>query len=73
VIGMGTSRGPHGPRLAIARALLIYNLLATIYLDYLAVATQLTGILLWPAIAGHGVLAVLLARFGLIGSMLSLH
>src|SRR5512138_819391 len=30
------------------RALLIYNLLAAVYLAYLGLASHLTGILLWP-------------------------
>jgi hypothetical protein len=42
------------------RALLIYNLLATIYLGYVGVAGQLVGILLWPAVALHAVLLILL-------------
>ena len=44
------------------RALLIYNLLATIYLGYLGLAGQLVGILLWPAVALHVVLSILLGR-----------
>ena len=44
------------------RALLIYNLLATIYLGYLGLAGQLVGILLWPAVALHVLLSNLLGR-----------
>jgi len=40
----------------------IYNLFATIYLAYLGIAGQLVGILLWPAVALHAVLLVLLGR-----------
>ena len=47
---------------ATVRALLVYNLLATIYLIYLGLATNLTGILLWPAVAMHAILTVLLSR-----------
>jgi hypothetical protein len=47
---------------ATVRALLVYNLLATIYLIYLGFATNLTGILLWPAVAMHAILTVLLGR-----------
>jgi hypothetical protein len=44
------------------RALLIYNVLATIYLVYVGIGGELTGILLWPAVALHAILAVLLGR-----------
>ncbi|HXW47851.1 MAG TPA: hypothetical protein VEK31_00250 [Xanthobacteraceae bacterium] len=40
----------------------IYNLFATIYLAYLGIAGQLVGILLWPAVALHAVLLILLGR-----------
>jgi hypothetical protein len=43
------------------RALFIYNLLAAVYLGYLRVGGGFAGVLLWPAAALHGVLAVLLA------------
>jgi hypothetical protein len=48
------------PRSSV-RALLVYNLLATIYLGYLGLGGRLTGVLLWPAIALHAIFAVLLA------------
>src|SRR5262249_2663667 len=35
-------------------ALLIYNLLVTIYLAALGVSGELVGMLLWPAVAIHG-------------------
>ena|SRR5437868_101082 len=44
------------PRL---RAMLIYNVLATVYLGYLRFASESVGILLLPAIAVHAVLAIL--------------
>ncbi len=44
------------------RALLIYNLFATIYLAYLGAAGQLGGILLWPAVALHLALSIMLGR-----------
>ena len=44
------------------RALLIYNLLATIYLVCVGAGGQLTGMLLWPAVALHAIFSVLLAR-----------
>jgi hypothetical protein len=44
------------------RALLIYNLLAALYLGYLGGLLGYTGYLLWPAFALHCVLTLLLAR-----------
>jgi len=40
---------------------LTYNLLATIYLVYVGVHGAV-GILLWPAVAAHAALSVLLVR-----------
>ena len=44
------------------RALLIYSVFATIYLLYVGIGGQLTGILLWPAVALHAVFSVLLGH-----------
>jgi len=44
------------------RALLIYNLLATIYLLYLGVGGKLVGTLLWPAVGLHAILTILVTR-----------
>ncbi len=44
------------------RAMLVYSLLATLYLAYLGVGGEWTGVLLWPAVAVHALLSVLLAR-----------
>ena len=41
--------------------MLTYNILATVYLAYLGIS-GFTGVLLWPAVALHAVLTVLLAR-----------
>jgi hypothetical protein len=51
---------------SVTRALLIYNVLATIYLAYLGLAGQLVGVLLWPAVALHVLLSILLGRTWLI-------
>ncbi len=50
-----------GSRSAIVRGMLIYNALIALYLGYLATAGHAAGVLLWPAIALHAVVAVLLA------------
>lgn len=44
------------------RAMLVYSLLATLYLAYLGAGGEWTGVLLWPAVAVHALLSVLLAR-----------
>ena len=42
--------------------MLTYGLLVTLYLAYLGFAGGFAGVLLWPAVALHVVLAALLAR-----------
>lgn len=65
LLGLALAAWPtSGPAslLASVRALVIYNLLAAIYLLYVGVGGQLTGVLLWPAVALHAGLSVLLGR-----------
>ena len=45
----------------VVHALLFYNLLAPAYLAYLGAAQLHTGLLLWPAVAEHALVALLLA------------
>lgn len=45
-------------------AMLIYSLIATIYLGYLGLFEEKIGILLWPAVVFHSAITILLA-FGL--------
>jgi hypothetical protein len=45
--------------------LLIYNLLVTIYLAALGIGGELVGMLLWPAVAIHAVLSIILVRTSL--------
>jgi hypothetical protein len=42
--------------------MLTYGALVTVYLAYLGIVGGFTGILLWPAVALHAVLTLLLAR-----------
>jgi hypothetical protein len=44
------------------RGMLTYSALVTLYLLYLAIRGEWVGPLLWPAVALHGLLTVLLAR-----------
>lgn len=47
---------------AAFRAMLIYNVLVALYLAYLGTVGHLGGVLLWPAVALHAVVALLLVR-----------
>ena len=40
--------------------MLTYNTVVTLYLAYLGFAVGLTGILLWPAVALHAILSILM-------------
>jgi len=42
--------------------MLTYSALAMLYLLYLAIRGEWVGLLLWPVVAVHGILTVLLAR-----------
>jgi hypothetical protein len=53
--------GP-GARAPALRAMLTYNVLVTIYLLSLGIGGETVGSLLWPAVALHAVLTLLLAR-----------
>ena len=48
------------PRPAL-HAVLVYNLLAALYLAWIGVAHRPAGILLWPAVAEHALVTLLLA------------
>ncbi len=58
LIALGTACWPGGAR----TGMLIYSAAVALYLAYLGLADGLNGVLLWPAIALHMVLAVLLIR-----------
>ncbi|MGA8575699.1 MAG: hypothetical protein WB609_08470 [Candidatus Cybelea sp.] len=66
LLGLGLAcwlgAAPVGAKSAAARGLLAYNILAAIFFTYLGVAGTLVGILLWPAVVLHAILAVLLGR-----------
>jgi hypothetical protein len=48
--------------MAAFRGMLIYNALIAAYLAYLGIAGNLGGVLLWPAVAVHAIVTVLLVR-----------
>ncbi|HUO07907.1 MAG TPA: hypothetical protein VM008_06385 [Phycisphaerae bacterium] len=55
-LGLGCCSG------SVWLAIWIYTTLAALYLAYLGVATEWTGILLWPAVAAHAALTVFLIK-----------
>jgi hypothetical protein len=58
LIGLGLACWP-GPPLV---GMLTYSAAVTLYLAYLGFAGGLAGVFLWPAVALHAVLSVLLGR-----------
>jgi hypothetical protein len=58
LVALGLACWPGTPRVGM----LTYSAAVTLYLAYLGFAGGLSGILLWPAVALHTVLSVLLAR-----------
>jgi len=44
------------------RGMLTYNLLIALFLAYIGVVERVAGLLLWPAVGVHAVVALLLAR-----------
>ena len=64
LIALGIACWP-GPPLV---GMLTYSAIVTLYLAYLGFAGGLTGVLLWPAVALHVVLSILLGRAWCLGS-----
>ena len=58
LIGLGIACWP-GPPLV---GMLAYSALVTLYLAYLGFADGLAGVFLWPAVALHAFLSILLGR-----------
>jgi hypothetical protein len=54
------TRAPAGSGVPAFRAMLVYNALVALYLTHLATARHVAGLLLWPAVALHAVVALLL-------------
>ncbi len=55
-------RHPAGKIVPALAAMLTYNVLVTLYLLFLGLGSEWVGTLLWPAVALHGVLSLLLVR-----------
>jgi hypothetical protein len=61
LLGFALTSWPDPSAPSVTRAMLTYNVLATIYLFYLGIVGKSVGVLLWPAVALHLLLTVLLA------------
>ncbi len=61
-------RHPTGNTSPALRAMVTYNSLATLYLLGLGIGAEWVGPLLWPAVALHGTLSLLLARQWRLGN-----
>jgi len=61
-------RDPTGNRAPALQPMLTYNSLATLYLLRLGIGGKWVGPLLWPAVALHGILLLLLARQWRLGN-----
>ena len=61
LLGFALTSWPDPSARSVTRAMLTYNLLATIYLGYLGIVGKSVGVLLWPAVALHLLFTVLLA------------
>ncbi len=62
-------RDPTGDTAPALRAMLTYNSLAALYLLSLGIGGEWVGSLLWPAVALHGILSLLLARQWRLGKL----
>jgi hypothetical protein len=62
LIALGVACWPSGEPKQALRAMLVYNLLVTLYFVYLGLGGKWVGVLLWPAAAAHAILTILLAR-----------
>jgi hypothetical protein len=51
-----------GNGLPALRGMLTYNLLIALFLAYIGVVERVGGLLLWPAVGVHAIVALLLAR-----------
>jgi hypothetical protein len=60
LLGFALTSWPDPSAWSVTRAMLTYNLLATAYLFYLGIMGKTVGVLLWPAVALHVLLTVLL-------------
>lgn len=61
-LGLACWPGASGADASKLRGMLAYNALVALYLPYLYTVGHLGGVLLWPAVALHAAVALLLAK-----------
>jgi hypothetical protein len=62
LIGLGVACWPSGSAYQALHGMLTYGALAALYLTYVGFRGQGAGVLLWPAVAVHAILIILLLR-----------
>jgi hypothetical protein len=62
LVGLGVACRPVHSGEGARRGMLVYGILATVYLAYLGASGGPAGLLLWPAVALHGAICLWLAR-----------
>ncbi|MBL8999808.1 MAG: hypothetical protein JNK25_01575 [Phycisphaerae bacterium] len=62
LIGLGLACWPRATNKPSQLGMLVYSLVVTIYLSLLGIGGDAKGILLWPAVAVHATITLLLAR-----------
>ena len=67
LIALGVACWPGPPR----AGMIVYSATITLYLAYVGFAGGLSGILMWPAVALHAILTVLLTGIWLVGDQTS--
>ena len=62
LIGLGVACWPNGSARQATYGMLTYGTLAALYLAYVGIRGHGGGVLLWPAVAVHAILIILLLR-----------
>jgi hypothetical protein len=62
LIALGMACWPGSGAAQALRGMLTYSVFVTLYLAYLGIEGKSVGILLWPTVALHAVVTILLAR-----------
>ncbi|HME32992.1 MAG TPA: hypothetical protein VKG65_09600 [Terriglobales bacterium] len=62
LVGLGVACWPGNDQLRAFYGMVTYSALALLYLTYIGVRGEMVGVLLWPAVVVHAILAVLLVR-----------
>jgi hypothetical protein len=62
LVGLGVACWPGPSGRSVLNGMLVYGTLAALYLAVVGLGGEFAGVLLWPAVAAHVVLALLLLR-----------